>query len=419
MSKIRFSLAKQLVIITLSSLLLMIGLISLVLPKSLESFFERTVYSYLDKPLEGFGKDRDFMIENENIIYIQNINGEFISNDDYRGFLKIESLDEIVPYLISENGKFVIKGSTYYYSVKKTREFRMIAITNDSYIKELRNNMLYITIPVVTLIFLIILVLLLLWSNYLVKRIGRIKNKIDHFNNPDYKPNNKPEVDDELKLLNHTIDEMKDMIITKEKYEREMYQNISHDFKTPIMVVKSYIEAYNDKIEKPDKVIKVTEEEMSKLEKKVKKMLELNKVTYLKNNTNEEIDLKPLIENKIENYKVINKDLNYKFECDKNSKVKGTDEIWESVVDNILSNAVRYANKEIKITVNKNKIVFYNDGENIDEKIINKIFDSYVKGKKGEHGLGLSIVKKNLESLNYKVYAKNLKKGVEFIIERK
>ena len=63
--------------------------------------------------------------------------------------------------------------------------------------------------------------------------------------------------------------------------------------------------------------------------------------------------------------------------------------------------------------------MFYNDGENIDEKIINKIFDSYVKGKKGEHGLGLSIVKKNLESLNYKVYAKNLKKGVEFIIERK
>ena len=303
MSKIRFSLSKQLVIITLSSLLLMIALISLVLPKSLEPFFERTVYSYLDKPLEGFGKDRDFMIENENIIYIQNVNGEFVSNDNYREFLNIDSLDEIAQYLVKENGKFAIKGSTYYYSVKKTREFRMIAITNDSYIKELRNNMLYITIPVVTLIFLIILVILLLWSNYLVKRIGRIKNKIDNFNNPDYK--------------------------------------------------------------------------------------------------------------------VINKDLNYKFECDKNSKVKGTEEVWESVIDNILSNAVRYANKEIKITINKNRIVFYNDGENIDEKIINKIFDSYVKGKKGEHGLGLSIVKKNLESLNYKVYAKNLKKGVEFIIERK
>ena len=39
-----------------------------------------------------------------------------------------------------------------------------------------------------------------------------------------------------MKLLDTTIDEMKEMILSKEKYERVIYQDISHDFKTSIMV---------------------------------------------------------------------------------------------------------------------------------------------------------------------------------------
>ena len=46
---------------------------------------------------------------------------------------------------------------------------------------------------------------------------------------------------------------MKEIILSQEKYKSEMYQNISHDFKTPITVIKSYIEAYNDGIEGYDK----------------------------------------------------------------------------------------------------------------------------------------------------------------------
>ena len=44
-----------------------------------------------------------------------------------------------------------------------------------------------------------------------------------------------------------------------------MYQNISHDFKTPLTVIKSYIEAYNDKIEDANTVIDVISEQTEKL----------------------------------------------------------------------------------------------------------------------------------------------------------
>ena len=72
MRKLKFSLSKQLTIITLSSLLLMILLISFFLPKALESYFEDTVYSYLSKPLEVMGRNRD-NVDISNIVVIQNI----------------------------------------------------------------------------------------------------------------------------------------------------------------------------------------------------------------------------------------------------------------------------------------------------------------------------------------------------------
>ena len=46
---------------------------------------------------------------------------------------------------------------------------------------------------------------------------------------------------------------MKEYLINNEKYKNQTYQNISHDFKTPITVIKSYIEATEDGIETKDK----------------------------------------------------------------------------------------------------------------------------------------------------------------------
>jgi len=416
----KINLSKQLIIITLFSLVLMISLLIIVLPKVLEPYFEQTVYTYLDKPLEVMYKDNQ-MNALENIVYINKDNNEFHITPNYKEVININNIEELLNYVNDIRGKFRYKGKTYYYSTVRGRNSKGIAITNDFYIKTLRKNILFVTIPIVSIIFVIILVLLLCWSNYLVKRIRKLKLKINNFNDPDFDiVDNKYELDDELKLLDKTIDEMKNMILSKEKYEREMYQNISHDFKTPIMVVKSYIEAYKDKIESANNTINITEEEMNKLEKKVKKLLELNKATYLKSNIDikEEIDIVPLLKDKIKKYKVINKDLKYKVNINSKNKLNGNIEIWDSILDNLLSNMVRYANKEIIIDINEKNIVFYNDGEHIKESMINKIFDSYVKGKDGGHGLGLSIVKKNVELIGYKVHASNKEVGVEFTIEK-
>ena len=48
--------------------------------------------------------------------------------------------------------------------------------------------------------------------------------------------------------------------------------------------------------------------------------------------------------------------------------------------------------------------------------MIEKIFLPYVKGNKGQSGLGLSIVKKTVNVFGYDITAKNIDKGVRFII---
>ena len=96
---------------------------------------------------------------------------------------------------------------------------------------------------------------------------------------------------------------------------------------------------------------------------------------------------------------------------------RGTYDIWKVVFDNIFSNFMVYTDKTIKITIKKNKIEFYNDGDKIDEKLLKDVFTQYKKGIKGNFGLGLSIVKKSLELYDYKISVKNEKKGVLFKIE--
>ena len=65
-----------------------------------------------------------------------------------------------------------------------------------------------------------------------------------------------------------------------------MYQNISHDFKTPLTVIKSYIEAIEDGVESEKDGLKIIKQEIKKLETKVHSLLYLNKLTYFKDMDN-------------------------------------------------------------------------------------------------------------------------------------
>ena len=395
--------------------------LGIVLPKFLLSVSESSMYTYLSEPLKVISSDIDHKLLNTKIAYLYIVDDNIVLNDNFNTLKDIDNPNKILPKIKKQYGKFIYNHKLYYYYKIENDNGIKIAISDDSYINEKRNEIIKAIFPIVLLTCTLIGLTLVIWISIIVKKIEKLKLKIDNIDNLDFPHSIDFTTDDEIKSLALALEDMRISLINQEKYRNRMYQNISHDFKTPLTVIKSYIEAVHDGVEDKDTALKVIDEQTQKLDQKVRSLLYLNKLDYLKDTKNitiEQVDMKKILEEEIEKFKFHRKDISFTLEIDKKSKYYGTYEHWETVLDNLLSNFMRYAKTSIKITAKQNKIILYNDGERIDDDFIERIFIPFRKGIKGEFGLGLSIVKKTLNLIDYDITIKNHKKGVSFIINK-
>ena len=351
-------------------------------------------------------------------IYVNNEN-IYISNN-LNKVLGLDSPKEILSKINKEEGKFLYNKKVYYYSTITSNNTKKIALTGSSYINDMRISIFKIILLVVGITFIIVSMVILIWSNSLVNRIKKLKEKIDNLNNDNYNHKIKYDYEDEISTLEVALEKMRVYLKEEEEYKNQMYQNISHDFKTPITVMKSYIEAFEDGVITDKEAVKVSKEQLSKLEGKVHSLLYLNKLNYFKDKKDiikERCDVSKVVFDSVDKFSLVRNDVKFTLDIDeKNTIFKGSSEMWEAIIDNILNNFIRYANKEIKITIKNNKIILFNDGPNIDKDVLNNIFSPFEKGVNGVFGLGLSIVKKTLTFLNYDINIQNTKNGVKFII---
>lgn len=424
MNKRVISLTDQLLLICVVILSIIVISLGIILPNNLIPIYETNVYNYLKQPLNFVQNEDDITdIVNTEIAYIYINNSNISFSDNLKNVINIKNISRLISKidLTKNEGKFRYKTNTYYYVTLVNNNQIMVAITNDSYINSMRHSILFTIFRVVGIALILICFSILAWANNLVNRIKRIKDKIDNINNDKYnnlKYNTK--YYDELYTLDKTVEDMRIYLKEQEEYKNQMYQNISHDFKTPITVMKSYIEAYEDDVYDKKKAIDVIKEQLKKLENKVHSLLYLNKINYIQErqeNLNVQYDVSIIIKAAVDKFKVTRPDVDFVLDIDKKNTIfRGSADMWEAIIDNILNNFMRYAKKKVKITVKNNKIILYNDGENIDEKVLNNIFTPYEKGVNGVFGLGLSIVKKTLHFLNYDISIENVKNGVKFII---
>ena len=411
----------------LSLVIIIFGIVSislgLLLPKILSPIYENNIYNFLEQPLDLINPELNSAEFKSDIAYLYITKDNIIiTSTNLNDVIKLNP-EKIIKKVSNGRGKFHYLGKYYYYYTDKDAYVTKIALTNDNYINEIKSDILKNIFPIILFTFILVVGLVLLWSRNLIKKIENLKEKIDNLDNDDYIDKYKYNVDDELRILSNSIDNMKDALKTQEEYKNQMYQNISHDFKTPITVMKSYIEGIEDGIESTEEGLIVIKEQLNKLELKVHSLLYLNKLNYIKDlNTyqNEKIDVSEVIRTSVKKFKLARPNIKWEIHIDDNKTVfKGTYDMWEAIIDNLLNNFVRYADKLIKITIKNGRIILYNDGPNIDSNILNDIFNPYKKGIKGQFGLGLSIVKKTLLLFDYEIIINNEKKGVSFIIKNK
>lgn len=308
-----------------------------------------------------------------------------------------------------------------YYSIMRVYEHtfwvsKTYSNSMDALKEILSNSLVYITALVVFVIFMILSV----WAITIIHPLNQIRNYILRLKNGE---DAKLIVhrEDEIGALANALVDMQAELKKQEKTKEDMIHNISHDLKTPIATIKSYGESIKDGIYPygtVEKSVDVIIENAERLEKKVHSLLYMNRVEYLISQENGEksINMKEVIEFVVQNIRLIRPEI--EFQLHLNDVIfEGSEEPWRIVVENILENALRYAQTKITIILNdRDGLSIENDGEKIEEDRIATLFKPYEKGAGGKFGLGLSIVSKVVHAYGYHICGENSQDGVIFKI---
>jgi len=309
-----------------------------------------------------------------------------------------------------------ISGSNYYYQIeRRPANSAVIVFTSEAYLDVIGNS--FSALVRASFIALVLLgnLIILMWSRITVLRVKRLQGEVQLLSGTNYQVPIEIDGNDEITDLALTIEKMRQEIQYSEKSKQEMLQNISHDFKTPIAVIQSYAEAIADGVSDVSEA-EVIIKQADLLNQKVKQLLELNKLEYLKDqNEFETVVIKDIIINIVNNQKY-RTPIDFKLDLD-DSTYFGVKENFYTAFSNIIDNAIRYAKSIIVITLKNKKLTFYNDGEQISEKFIEQLFKPYEKGRNGQFGLGMSIVQKTCAHFNLLLKVENVDQGVMFTIE--
>ncbi len=231
-----------------------------------------------------------------------------------------------------------------------------------------------------------------------------------------------------LTYLYYIINNLEKEHAIYELNRRHLTSGIAHELKTPVAIIKGSLENWDqldgeEKEKYRENLIKETDH-MTKL---VGDFLELSRLEAKAKTLNlESVDLYSLTNSVLKRMQV-----NVDIETDgKEEYLAQADlEMIRTAIVNLVSNAVKYSNKniEIKLSTNSRKIKFLiaNDGALIEEENINKVWNEFYKGDKndynrfGSDGLGLAITK-NIFILHNAKYGCNSKDGrTEFWFELK
>ena len=135
---------------------------------------KENLYNYLNQSLSLLEKVDNNKINSEiAYIYIDSDNNVFVSNN-LSSVININSIDKLLDNINDIKGKFVYKNKIYYYATESNNNIKKIAITGSSYINFMRAEILKIILIVVGITFVIISLLVLIWSNHLVNRIKKL-----------------------------------------------------------------------------------------------------------------------------------------------------------------------------------------------------------------------------------------------------
>lgn len=218
---------------------------------------------------------------------------------------------------------------------------------------------------------------------------------------------------DEIEDLANSLNSMAISLQKKYQLQRDFIANVSHDFKTPLSVMRSYSEAIKDGIIHGEDAKNYAEEiinEVDRLNKLVIGIMELSKLQGGRLPLNKEsFNIKELLSECIDKFTPIALRKNISLVLDANDvQIYGDKSYLLRVIYNFVDNALKFSPKDKDIIVstefvNKGiKVSVIDKGIGISEDMITNIWTKYYKHtKSGGMGLGLPICSEILKLHNF------------------
>ncbi len=246
--------------------------------------------------------------------------------------------------------------------------------------------------------------------------------------------------------LERTISELKsannELLLDNERktqideMRKEFLSNVSHELKTPLALIQGYAEGLqeyiNDDAESREFYCEVIMDEADKMNQMVKKLLTLNHLEFGDEAVAmERFDITELIEGVVSASSILiqQSGVDVRFDNSRPMYVWADEFKIEEVITNFLSNAIHYAMYEKRIDIFYTekadcvRVSVFNTGDAIPEDDLDKVWIKFYKVDKartreyGGSGIGLSIVKAIMDSLNRQCGVINRDGGVEFWME--
>ena len=230
---------------------------------------------------------------------------------------------------------------------------------------------------------------------------------------------------DELDELVSNINSMSEKLGDYDKAQKIFLENMSHEFRTPLMSIQSYAEGIKYNVIDNNTAIEVILDEINRMKVLIEDLLYLSRLNAIEENyRRSNLNFNEIIVRCIARMNLIaeKNNINISFNIPKEIVyINGDEEKLSHAITNIITNCIRYAESLISINLmilehNKIQLTISDDGTGFDTNDFSNIFKRFYKGSKGNFGLGLSISKNIIEQLDGTISARNLEKGAIFTI---
>jgi len=334
---------------------------------------------------------------------------KFVLGDDPRN-PQNEKVFSVAPFKIDKHEGFI-------YVVLTGKEFDRISdnLFEQYFVK------LGIGATLLTMLFVALIGLLSIW--FLTKNLRLMTRTVRRFQEGDLEARIENPKSSDIEVFANSFNDMADTIVDNmdkmksvDLLRRELIANVSHDLRTPLAVLKGYIETLQIKKDtlserETEEYLQITHDNVDKLSNLINQLFEYSKleaeqITPIK----EPFSITELSHDLIAKFRVLAEQKQIDLQLsnpEENCMVFADVSLVERALQNLIENAIKYTEPKGEVTLSLNhindqiEINITDTGSGIPLSEQPFIFDRYKQvnksTKKQGYGLGLAIVKKIMD----------------------